>query len=51
MGDVFSTVWTSTAGTLAGVPVSLDDVEKGGGAPLLGLLPSYRDARIHAAVV
>jgi hypothetical protein len=50
IGDIFSTVWTSTAGSLAGAAVSLDDVEKGTG-PLVGLLPSYRDPRIHSSVV
>ena len=43
-------MWKSTAGVLAGRPVSLDDVEKGT-APPVGLLPSYRDPRIHASVV
>jgi hypothetical protein len=37
INDIFSTVWTSTAGSLAGAPVSLDDVEKGT-RPLVGLL-------------
>ena len=51
VGDVFAPVWTSVAGSLAGQDVSLDDVEKGQGAPLLGLLPSYHDPRIHSSVI
>ena len=53
LGDVFSPVWTSRAGTLAGSPVSLDDIEKGIGTgdQLMGLLPWFRDPRIHASVV
>jgi ribonuclease I len=58
LGDVFSPVWTSTAGTLAGRPVSLDDIEKGTGGhdtgpngQLMGLLPWFRDPRVHSSVV
>ena len=51
VGDVFAPVWTSVAGSLAGQDVSLDDVEKGQGAPLVGLLPSYHDPRIHSSVI
>ena len=51
VGGTFSPVWTAVAGTLAGQEVSLDDVEKGKSAPLVGLLPSYRDPRVHSSVI
>ena len=53
VGDIFSPVWTSVAGTLNGSPVSLDTVEKGTGADggLTGLLPWYQDPRIHSSVI
>ncbi len=52
LGDVFSSVWVHTAGTLAGSSVSLDDVEKGDGTTgLVGLLPSYHDPRIHSSII
>ena len=46
-------VWNMPAGTIAGVSVTLDDIEKGiaGAAPLVGLLPSYSDPRIHSSIV
>lgn len=54
LGDVFSSVWVSPAGMLAGESVSLDEVEKGtgsGASGLVGLLPSYHDPRIHSSIV
>jgi hypothetical protein len=81
IGDVFTKVWKSPAGSIANISVTLDDVEKGGTqsafefilfvycqisadfpvpnvepgvagvSPLVGLLPSYGDPRIHASIV